>query len=323
MKFKDLKKSVDGGAMPIYLIEGEDAFLRSSAVNIIKNAFITCDEFNYDVFEWEQLKSEPDGFFATVSSYPFMSQKRMVVVNEFYPTASDLKSKMLKRVFTEDLETTVLVIVNAKKHANLEKLERVTAVDCSKLEAPIIVKWIRSEAVKENVVVSSDAAEKLIEYCRYDMTKISTETKKLIAYVGANGEITRDAVECLTSKDTEYQVYELAENVAASRRGKALELLKDMIAKNTDKQRLFSAVYYHFRKLFYCAISACDNRELAATLGTEEWSIRKAKEQCKNFTSKRLKFINDKLGYLDGAFKSGEITLDDALWNSVFNILIS
>lgn len=323
MKFKDLKKSVTNGNMPIYLIEGEDAYLRTSAINILKDAFITFTEFNFDVFEGEQIKLEPDAFFATVSTYPFMAKNRMVVVNEFYPTATELKGKMLKRIFSEDFEPTILVIANVKKHANLEKLERVTTVDCSKLEPAIIVKWIRTEASKENIVVSTETAEKLIDFCRADMTKISAEVAKLIAYVGKNGEITSEAVETLTTKDAEYQVYELAENIAKGKNDKALYLLKDMLSKFTDKQRLFTTVYYHFRKLFYCAISACDNHELAVSLGTEEWSIRKSREQAKNFTPKRLKFINDKLGYLDGAFKSGEVTLDDAIWNSVLNILIS
>ena len=49
MKFSELKKSLLTGAKPIYLIEGEDAFLRNKSLELIKNAFLTFPEFNYDV----------------------------------------------------------------------------------------------------------------------------------------------------------------------------------------------------------------------------------------------------------------------------------
>ena len=322
MKFAELKKSVTNGVKPIYVITGEDAFLREKSLEILKNAFLTFPEFNFDVFDAESLKEAPDNFYATVTAYPFMASYRFVVLNEFYPTASDLKGKMLKSVFNDDNETTVLIIINSKKCANLEKLEKVTVVDCAKLDTPTIIKWIRQECVKQNVLIGSEASELLCEFCLADMTKISAETAKLISYVGKNGEITVEAVKELTTKDTEYQVYALTDKISQGKNKEALAILFDMLDKNTEKQKIFSALYYHFRRLFYASISACDTRELAVSLGADEWQIKKAKTQAKNFTPKRLKFFVDKLSSLDGDFKSGEVTLDDALWNSIFNVMI-
>ena len=322
MKFAELKKSVTNGVKPIYVITGEDAFLREKSLEILKNAFLTFPEFNFDVFEAESLKEAPDNFYATVTAYPFMASYRFVVLNEFYPTASDLKGKMLKSVFNDDNETTVLIIINSKKCANLEKLEKVTVVDCAKLDTPTIIKWIRQECVKQNVLIGSEASELLCEFCLADMTKISAETAKLISYVGKNGEITVEAVKELTTKDTEYQVYALTDKISQGKNKEALAILFDMLDINTENQKIFSALYYLFRRLFYASISACDTRELAVSLGADEWQIKKAKTQAKNFTPKRLKFIVDKLSSLDGDFKSGEVTLDDALWNSIFNVMI-
>ncbi len=322
MKFAELKKSVTNGVKPIYLVTGEDAFLREKSLEILKNAFLTFPEFNFDVFDAESLKEAPDNFYATVTAYPFMASYRFVILNEFYPTASDLKGKMLKSVFNGDNETTVLIIINSKKCANLEKIEKVTVVDCSKLDTPTIIKWIRQECVKQNVLIGSEASDLLCEFCLDDMTKISAETAKLISYVGKNGEITVEAVKELTTKDTEYQVYALTDKISQGKNKEALAILYDMLDKNTEKQKIFSAIYYHFRRLFYASISACDTRELAISLGADEWQIKKAKTQAKNFTPKRLKFIVDKLSALDGDFKSGEVSLDDALWNSIFNVMI-
>ena len=98
MKFKDLKATLKNGVSPVYLIEGADAYLRESAFKSILSAAITNVEFNLDEFSGQDVKIRPDEIYAAFLSYPFLSDKRLVKINEFYPTASDLKGAMLKKL---------------------------------------------------------------------------------------------------------------------------------------------------------------------------------------------------------------------------------
>ena len=63
-------------------------------------------------------------------------------------------------------------------------------------------------------------------------------------------------------------------------------------------------------------------KELAESLSVKEFVAKKAREQASKFKAKRLKQICDKLSYYDGAFKSGEISVDTALFNSVLNAMM-
>ncbi len=323
MKFSELKKSTATGACPIYYVEGEDAFLRESSLNILKRAFLLEPDFNLNNFLGSDLKQDLEVFLTAVRSYPFMSDKRFVVVREYYPTAQELKNKNLSAVFNQVEETTVLIFINQNKCEALKKQPNVTFVDCSKLDAISIIKYVKNEALKNNIVVDNGAINKLIEYTSYDMTKISVELSKLISYVGDNGYIDEDSVESVIVKDTEYEVYELTEQIANLNYDKALETLNEMLNKNTDKQRLFISIYYHFRRLLHASLSQCSDYELAQILSVKEFAVKKARIQCKKFTSKRLKAICDKLAYYDTAFKSGELSVDTVLWNTVFSALIS
>ena len=130
------------------------------------------------------------------------------------------------------------------------------------------------------------------------------------------------AVEMVVTKDADYQIYELAENIANGKTDKAYETLKSMLTKNESEQKLFVSIYYHFRRLFYSLISVASDSELAKSLGVHEYAVKKARQQAKKFTPKRLKGIVDKLAEYDTAFKSGKLTLTDALFNSIFNIII-
>ncbi len=323
MKFQELKKSLANGEQKqIYLIVGEDAYLRENAYTILKNAYLTQPDLNLNLFNGQDVLNDVETFLTAVQSYPFMSEKRFVVVRDFYPKAQDLKNKILKKAFTERVETTILIIINAEGNENLNKLEGIEIVDCSKLDLDTISLFVRNKTKKHGLIVQNDVIETLANFCSRDMFKIDTETDKLIAYSNGEGEITMQAVEAVVGKDVEYQAYELAEYIAIGNVDKAYETLKSMIAKNDDKQKLFNSIYYHFRRLFYTLISGASDNELAESLSTKWYVIKNARQQAKKFTPKRLKNIVDKLSYYDTSFKSGKIALTDALFNSILNIIM-
>ena len=90
MKYTELKSSISEGAKQIYLLEGDDAYFRLKGEEQIKSAFLEMPELNYSSFEGETLQGS--GYSALVSAiknYPFMAEKRVVKLSEFYPTESD------------------------------------------------------------------------------------------------------------------------------------------------------------------------------------------------------------------------------------------
>ncbi len=323
MKFQELKKSVNAGEVKrLYLIMGEDAYLRENAYTILKSVYLSQPDLNLNTFIGDDIFKDPETFLTAVQSYPFMSEKRFVVVREFYPTAQDLKNKVIKRAFTEVVESTVLIIINSKNSEALKKIDGVEIVDCSKLDLPTVSLFVRKKAKEHSLIIQNSVIEALSEFCSYDMSKIDMELNKLVAYCNGEGEISMQAVETVVSKDDDYQIYELSENIANGKTDKAYETLKSMLTKNEDKQKLFISIYYHFRRLFYSLISVASDGELAKSLQVHEYAVKKARVQAKKFTPKSLKGIVDKLASYDVAFKSGKIALTDALFNSILNVIM-
>ncbi len=322
MKFLELKNCVNNEIFPIYYIEGEDAFLRQNALLTLKKAFLIEPDFNLTNFTGANLKEDLEAFLTAIKSYPFLSDKRLIVVSEYYPTAQELKSKKMREVFSDLVETSIIIFINSKSCANLKNQPNVTHVDCSKLDDLSITKYLRGVFIKHNIVVDSGAVTKLIEYTSGDMAKINGEISKLVSYVGENGVLDESAVDAITVKDTEYQIYELSNYIAEKQNQKAFQILNDMLSKNEDKQKLFISIYFHFRRLLHASISNLSDGELANSLGVKEFAIKKAKIQAKKFSSKHLKNICDKLSSFDTAFKSGELSLDNVLWNTIFNAFL-
>lgn len=322
MVFSELKSSLKNGIKPIYQIYGKDAFLRENALRILKEDSLKEPDLNLTNFTGASLKEDLDDFITATKSYPFLGDKRFVVVSGFYPTQKELAGKNLSQIFTSPEETTVLIIVNDKKCEALYKSQNVISVDCDKANDDIIMRWVKSETLKHQVVIGKEACIKLIEYCSSDMAKISSEVYKLISFVGNGNEITVSDIETVTSKDSDYEIYELTSFIADLKYDKAFEVFKELINKNQDKQRVFISIYYHFRRLLHISISNATDASLSGYLDIKEFAVKKARAQAKKFTPKRLKEICDKLSFYDSAFKCGDLTVDSVVWNSLFNAII-
>ena len=104
MEFRNLKNSLAESLQDIYLIEGEDAFLRENALRLIKEKALSEPDLNLTNLTGQEIKADAELFLTAVQSYPFMSEKRYVVVRDYYPTATELKGKIIKKVKKEDVE---------------------------------------------------------------------------------------------------------------------------------------------------------------------------------------------------------------------------
>lgn len=320
MKFKELKRSLAERVEPIYLVTGEDAFFLSHSVKLIIGDRVANPALNLSNFDGSEIKGNADKLLAALVSYPFMSEKRAVVVKEYYPNAQDLKA--LSGYFENPNETTMLIFCNSAPSENIAKQKNVTTVDCAKGDLLLLSGWISSKAKSAGLTVSNLAVNKIIDYCCYDMTRINGETEKLISYALGKSQITEADVDALCVKETDYKLYEVVDFIASRRYDRAYESFTEMLDSAGDGQKLFVSLYYHFRKLFYVSVSNESDKALSEYLGIKEFAVKKAREQARRFSPKRLKAVTDKLEKEDADFKQGKLEAQSAIWNGILNILV-
>lgn len=320
MKFKELKKSLSLSVEPFYLVCGEDAFFTERSLKLICDACLKEPDFNLTSFVGAEVKGNFGMLTSALTSYPFMSDKRVVVVKEYYPLAADVAE--LKKYAADPLDTTVFVIVNSSPTENVAKIPGVTTVDCSKGDFSLVASWIVNEAKKAGVVVTQGAVNLIVDYCQYDMTRINGETEKLIAYTADKKVIEEQDVLTLCTKETDYKIYEVVDLIAKRDREAAYSVLTETLGSTGDGQKIFISLYNHFRRLFYASVSTLPNGDIAKALGVKEFAVKKAKEQAASFSPKRLKGIIDNLAGYDASFKSGFVSQQDAVWNGILNVLL-
>ena len=320
MEFTEFKQKIDtGNAFSIYLFEGEEIYLAEEGLSLIKERFVNYPELDYVRIDGADVTV--DELVSHVTAFPFMSQKRVVAVSEFYPNNNFINSG-LKDVFTNPSSDNIFVILNRKSCDALKKQKNVTIVACKKQDKAPLVKWIIKQFENNGLTISADNAGLICEYSLSDMTKIKNEVIKLTSYVGDRKTVETSDVDAVVIKENEYRIYEMTDMVGKRNFDKALKIITEMLAGGEAPQRLLVSLYYYYRKLFHVAVSSDSDAELMKAFGMTDYVLKKMKTQVKAFKIKNLKKAIDVLADYDYSFKSGDVSIDTAFLLSVFKVMI-
>ncbi len=309
MKYTELKKSIAVGAEKIYLLEGDDAYFRTNGEQLIKNAFLQFPELNFTVFEGENLKGAAlTGLVSAVRNYPFMAEKRLIKVTEFYPSESEFET-YLKPLFADFPPSTILIIVNsaAKKGVDFKRKHAVTYVDCNRLDTETVARWAYLTLKKAGIAAPVAACENIAEYCLCDMSRVSVEVNKLIDYKGG-GALTLKEVEDLVYKDAEYRLYELTGAAARKDYTKFCVIADELIKKSGDEIFVLGGLFNYFRNLLTICMSCESDSVLAGMLKMKEYGVKKSREQANALGDERLSELVSYIYSAVSGIKSGKIT---------------
>ena len=328
MKYVDFKKFTDeNGAQPIYLFEGEEAYFRERGEALVLSRFLQDKTLDFATFDGASLKgSKLSALVAAVNAFPFISQKRVVKVTEFYPSEEEY-DRYLKDLFENPPKDGILLIVNAPKKAEskgtqekgkkaaLAKKPNVTFVDCARSDEETIKKWIFITCKRAGVYADGITCGKIASYCVGDMSRISKETEKLLLYCEAKGltRLTDEVVDEIVYPDSEYKLYELSAAVSRKNYGEYVKIMNELSSKGFDEAALLATLAAHFKGLYEVSRMRGSDKEIAAALGMKEFAVKKNREQAARFEKGRLLSLYESVFAAISGFKCGELTQGAAL----------
>jgi DNA polymerase III delta subunit len=316
MKYTELKNDIKEGAKSIYLLEGDDAYFRQKGEEMIKSAFVSMPELNYSSFDGETLKgSALTSLVSALESFPFMSEKRLVKVSNFYPSESEFEH-YLKKLFENFPADSILLIVNqeGKKGVDLKRKKIVTYVDCNRADEETVTKWAYITLKRANITASVEVCSLIARYCLCNMARVALEVEKIIDYK-VSGELSATEVDELVYKDADYKMYELTNALSRRDFKKFCEIEGELCQKGGDELSLLSLLYSYFRNLNTIYLSRDSDAELAGILKMKEYGVKKSREQAKSIGGNNLKkYLTAVYGSISD-IKNGFITPANALQN--------
>lgn len=313
-----------------YILHGDDLFTLEQALAEFRARM---DDANGDLNTSEfdgQAVSVPE-IINAVSSYPFLSDKRMVIVK-------GMLAWITRKGAGETGKKAVEQLTDALPHlpdwARLIFVERETLSDSNKLlklaresenayeksfAAPTdATGWIIKRAQETYAAeIEPRAAVALAAVIGSDLVRADAELVKLTSYVNGERPITEADVDLLTPYLAEAKVFDLVDAMAEGRGKAALQQLHRLLMeKDEDPFRVYGMIVRQFRLLLMAKeflVSGGYPKDMASALSMAPYVAKKMAQQTRGFSLEQLDRIYHSLLDTDLKMKTGQITPELAL----------
>jgi DNA polymerase-3 subunit delta len=237
---------------PVYVLHGDEDFLKRQVLAVLRKAVFGSEENEFGFSTQPGDKAE----FATVRSeletVPFLSPRRLVVIDAADPFVSQYRSALEKYV-SKPAESGILVL-EVKSWPSNTKLYKMApsagSIACQAPEPYRLVDWcVKWSATQNGKQLSQSAARLLVDLVGAEMGILDQELAKLAIYVGAKTKIETEDVDCLVGSCREQNTWKVFEAIGGGRAEEALTMMDRLFEQGQDPLAVLGAFSWQLRGL--------------------------------------------------------------------------
>ena len=336
MKHTELFSKIKAGDIaPCYLFEGEEEFIKHAALDALRKAVVAGD-FS-DMNDTSLTDPDADTLIAAAETLPFMADRRLILVRDsamLLPNKAKKydEEKSVKRL-TEYLDrlpdTTVIVFYLRGKADGRKKLytalkKKAALVSFDAPDDQELTKWIARRFARAGKQIDSTTCQNLWFTSGRDLTLLSNEIDKLIAYVGARDVIQRSDIEDISVKTTEFKVFDLSGALLGGEGARALRMLEGLLRDGENRLMLLSLLARQVRQLSYCKLLArcrAPRDQIASTIGVPPFAVQRTLALAERYTVKQLSDMEKWCVEAEYGVKSGGAPENGSLEGVMLRIL--
>ena len=318
---KSLNEDLKSGQLNrIYLLYGEEAYLKKQYRDKLRNALISPDDtMNYAYYEGKGVNVKE--VIDLAETLPFFAERRLIVLENtgFFKNASPELADYVK----EMPESTAMIFVEEEvdKRGKLYKAvqSKGRAVELGRQDESSLVRWIGANIKKEGKKVTEQTVRYFLSKVGTDMENIQKELEKLFCYTLDKEIITTEDVEEICTTQITNQIFAMVDSVANKQQRKALDYYYDLIALKEPPMRILFLLVRQFKLLL--EVKELDKRgyakkDIATMVGVMPFVVGKYQEQAKTFRRSMLREIIEYGVDLEESVKTGR--LNDTLAVELF-----
>ncbi len=255
-----------------------------------------------------------------VSSLPFLSSKKMVVLREL--GSNKIAAEQIEQIISSTESSTELIIYEPfpdKRTSYYKTLSSKTQLEEFKeLDGRQLANWLVEEAHKIGSKLNTSDANYLVERVGLNQAILYNELEKLALY---NHQITRQTIDLLTEKTPQSKIFDLLDAAFAGNKARALELYEDQRAQKVEPQNILALIIWQLHLLALAQYGAGKNpTQIAKEAKLNPYPLTKAQGLANKITTKRLGEMVNEVATIDYESKISAVDIDEALKNFVISL---
>ncbi len=294
----------------IYLLYGEEAFLKNSYKNRLKEAIIGDDTMNFARFEGKGL--DVDELIRLADTMPFFAERRLILVEDsgFFKSASDALVQYLPSM----PDTTILLFVETevdKRNRLYKKVKDMGyAAELNRQDSAQLARWAGGILTREQKKITKHTMELFLSMAGDDMKNIRMELEKLISYTLGREVITDEDVLAVCTVQVTNRIFEMVSAIVNRQPRKAMDLYEDLLTLKEPPMRILFLIARQFNQLLQVKDlmgKGMDKGTIASKLKMQPFVVGKTMPQARQFGREQILSYVEFCVETEEAVKSGRL----------------
>ena len=280
--YQQFKRDLAAGTLgPLYIFHGEEVYLRDHYLEQMKGKLIPAGMESFNLHQLSGKTFSVQSFSEAVDALPMMSQRTLIVVNDYDLFKAPEGDRNTMAALLEDLPEYVCLVflydtVPYKSDARMKKLAGAIkahgqVIQFSRQSQNDLIDWIRRRFKALGHDIDTADAEYLIFQCGDLMTGLASEIGK-IGHYAQNRRVTRGDIDAVAIPVIDAVVFQLTDHLARKDYDRAFSVLTDLLRLQQHPIMILSVLGKHFRQL-YTARVALESKKGSHWL-MELWGMR-------------------------------------------------
>ena len=286
-----------------HLLYGKNEGLKSECINEIvkKNEGKV---FNYDEI---QIKDEVETFYESILSGSLFENNKIIIINrttdKLYPVIQNLIERNI---------TNIKIIINAgiletksKLRSLFEKNKELICIPTYPDNNDTLRRLATSLFKKENISVSQQNINLIVEKCNGDRSNLKNEIEKIKNFLKSKKTISPEEILKLTNSKENFELSELINNCLAKNKNKTINILNENNYNSEDCIIILRAFLSKAKRILKLAVNLERNQDINETINSakppifwkdkeiikvqlNKWKPKKIKELIRNINDIEL-----------------------------------
>lgn len=287
----------------VYLLYGEESFLKQSYKKKLKEAVAGDDTMNYNYFEGKGL--DVNELISLSDTMPFFSDKRLIIIEDsgFFKTSSEALADYLPMI----PDTTCIVFVEDavdKRNRLFKKVKELGhAAEMKRQDSAQLARWAGTILAQNGRKITGSTMNLFLERTGDDMENIRMELEKLISYTMGSDVVTTEDVEAVTTVQVTNKIFDMVNAIVTRKTRLAMDLYEDLLTLKEPPMRILFLIARQFNQLLLIkemTAKGTDRGTIASKLKIPPFVAGKVSAQAGAFTREQI------LSYVKGCVEAEE-----------------
>ncbi len=298
----------------VYFFYGEDGFRITKEIEKIKSGILKKEQmdFNFD----RLISPSPEGFLAIANSYPVLSEKRVIQVEDF--DGSFLNDTGLLDYLNSPSPATVIIFYDnsPKINENIKFFKELKTKNYFKLHKIRLLyenelfSYIKNLSKEKGIKISDEAVYCLIRYTGNNTVNIDNELNKIVSGIKTENkskELSVNELKPLLAFSKTFTIFDFVDKIFDKDIRGAFSIFGVIYNDGEEPVKIISVLYNEARKLHKAKVQESSGMDFETILrinGVLPFLKKKFLKNLSLFSVHELKRIMELLGETDFRLKT-------------------